>query len=72
MGITTIDPKSRKPVPERRKYDWEEEETLVERRKRLRYRLMRTFTLRRIIIVGLILAALLSADVMTFILNIIP
>ena len=72
MGITTVDPKSRKPVPERRKYDWEEEETLVERRKRLRYRLMRTFTLRRIIIVGLILAALLSADVMTFILNIIP
>lgn len=72
MSLTTLDPKSNKPVVERRRFAWEDEETLVERRKRLRYRLMRFFTLRRVVIFTLVMAALLDPNVMNGVLAVLP
>jgi cell division protease FtsH len=66
MSITTIDPQQRKPVIERRKFAWEDEETLVDRRKKLRYRIPRFFgnNWGKLLIFGLVMVALLDADVM--------
>ncbi len=50
-------------------YAWQTEETLVDRRKKLRYRLLRLFSLRRILLVAFITAALFSAEFMTWLLT---
>jgi cell division protease FtsH len=50
MSLVKSDDKNRKLSTERR-HSWESEETLVERRKKLRYRFMRLFSFRRILVV---------------------
>jgi len=72
MSLTTLDPKNNKPVIERRRFAWEDEETLVDRRKKLRYRLLRFFTVRRVVIFALVMIALLDANVMSGVLAVIP
>ncbi len=51
------------------RFAWETEETLVERRKKLRYRLLRLFTVRRILILAFLAAALFSEDFMLWLVN---
>jgi ATP-dependent Zn protease len=51
----------------RSRYAWEVEETLVERRNRLRYRILRQFTFWRVVIVTGVLLALFDPLVMLFI-----
>jgi cell division protease FtsH len=72
MSLTTLDPKSNKPVIERRRFAWEDEETLVDRRKRLRYRLLRFFTFWRVVIFVAVMVALLDANIMSGVLAVIP
>ncbi len=63
------------PHPPQRRYEWESEETLVEeRRRRLRYRLGRLISNNwfRTLILILIIAALMDADVMRAVLSFIP
>ncbi len=50
----------------RPRYAWESEETLVERRNRLRYRILRQITFWRVFIIVLVLAALFDPLVMLF------
>lgn len=75
MSLTHPDPTGKLPQPQPPRYAWQEEETLVDRRrKRLRYRVARL--IRRLwlpaLIIGLIAAALLDAGVMRALLNFIP
>jgi ATP-dependent Zn protease len=51
----------------RPRHAWEAEETLVERRNRLRYRIMRQFTFWRVLIITIVLLALFDPLVMLFI-----
>lgn len=67
MSLTKLSPN--KPTIERRRYEWEDEETLVDRRRRWDYRIRRIFTLRRIVIAVLLYAALTDADFMRSIIN---
>src|SRR5258705_2689952 len=68
MSIVKPDANNKLAKP-RRTYAWENEKTRVEERQKLRYRLQRTFTLPRIIIIVLVAAMLLDASVMRGILN---
>jgi len=45
-------------------HDWQSEETLVDRRSRLRYRILNQFSLVRVVVVVIVGAALLNADFM--------
>ncbi|MBI1278731.1 MAG: AAA family ATPase [Anaerolineaceae bacterium] len=63
MSIVKPDAKN-KLAPPRKVYAWENEKTRVEERQKLRYRLQRTFTLPRLIIIILVAAMLLDASVM--------
>ncbi len=47
-----------------RRYDWQGEETLVQKRNKLRYRILRIFTFWRVVLAVIIIAALLDAEVM--------
>ncbi len=63
------------PVPARKRYAWETEETLVEqRRRKLRYRIQRVISKLWLWVVLLLLvtAALMDATVMTAVLNFVP
>jgi ATP-dependent Zn protease len=55
----------------RPRFAWEAEETLVQRRNKLRYRIMRQFTFWRVVIIGFLIASLLSAEVMMFAINVV-
>jgi cell division protease FtsH len=68
MSLVKSDEKNRKLSTEKR-YSWETEETLVEKRKKLRYRLRRLFGFWRILLIGIIFIALLDAGTMRGILN---
>jgi cell division protease FtsH len=57
------------PGPPR--HAWQAEETLVERRNRLRYRILRQFTFVRVAIVVFIIAALFDPLVMTFVVEVL-
>ena len=73
MSLAKLDPNA--PVPARKRYAWEAEETLVERRrKRLRYRVQRFISSIRIwiILLVLVIAALFDASVMTAVMNFVP
>ncbi len=68
MSLTKRDPHDNNLSPNGRvRHAWEEEETLVERRKRLRYRIMRQITFWRVTIIVFVLAALFDPLVMLFI-----
>ncbi len=68
MSIVKPDANNKLAKP-RRTYAWEQQKTRVEERQTLRYRIQRTFTLPRLIIIVLIAAMLLDASVMRGILN---
>lgn len=67
MSIVKQDPNNK--LAPRRVYAWEQEKTRVEQRQKLRYRLQRTFTLPRLIIIVVVVAMLLDASVMRGILS---
>ena len=67
MSIVKQDPNNK--LAPRRVYAWEREETRVEQRQKLRYRLQRIFTLPRLIIIVLVAAMLLDASVMRGVLS---
>lgn len=67
MSIVKQEPNNK--LAPRRTYSWEREETRVQQRQKLRYRLQRFFTLPRIIIIVLLAAMLLDASVMRGILG---
>ncbi len=70
MSLATTDDQNRKPAPYvRKRYSWEGEETLVDRRKKLRYRIMRQFTLVRLVIVVFLALFLFDAAFTTWFLN---
>ena len=58
-----------KALGQPRTYSWQSEETLVDRRKKLRYRIMRQFSLLRVVIVAFVLVILLSEDFTTWLMN---
>ncbi len=58
-----------KLAPPRKIYAWEREKTRVEERQKLRYRLLRVFTIWRVIIIVLVAAMLLDTSVMRGVLN---
>lgn len=62
MSIVKQDPNNKLGVPQQ--HDWQAEETLVDRRSRLRYRIINQFSIVRLIIVVVVGAALLNADFM--------
>ncbi len=73
MSLAKLDPNS--PIPARKRYAWESEETLVERRRRrLRYRIQRLIggLWIWVLLFALVMWALLDANVMTTVLNLIP
>jgi len=74
MSLAKLDPNA--PVPgERRRYSWEQAETLVERRrKKLRYRLQRFINSIWIwaLVLAIVAFALFDAGVMTAVLAIVP
>jgi cell division protease FtsH len=75
MSLAKLDPKAPVPVPERKRYAWEAEETLVEKRRRkLRYRIQRVISKSWlwVVLIALVLFALFDAGVMTAILGVIP
>lgn len=51
------------------RHSWEAEETLVQQRRRLRYRIQRIFSWQRILLVTVIAVLLLDANVMTWLLT---
>jgi cell division protease FtsH len=69
MSLAAQDPKL--PVPQGPRYSWQTEETLVERRKRLPYRIWRFVKSiwLWVVIVGIIVAALFDVAVMTTVLG---
>jgi cell division protease FtsH len=68
MSITKRDPHQNGASPNgRTPHAWEQEETLVERRQRLRYRIMRQLTFWRVTIIVLVLLALFDPLTMLFI-----
>jgi cell division protease FtsH len=68
MSITTTGDKDKElAIPKR--HAWETEETLVDERKKLRNRLRRWFSLRRIVLLAVVIAALFDAAVMGGIIN---
>ncbi len=67
MSLTKVE--ANKPTFERRRFEWEDEETLVDRRRRWDYRIRRIFTLRRVVIAVFLYAALTDADFMRSIIN---
>jgi cell division protease FtsH len=70
MSIVKPDANNKLAKP-RRTYSWEREKTRVEERQKLRYRIQRTFTLPRLIIIALVASMLLDASVMRGIVNFI-
>ena len=68
-SITSYDPK--KPQLQRPRYDWEDEETLVDEQRKLKNRIRRFFgdNKFKLIFLGLVLVALLDANVMRGILS---
>ncbi|MFN8450962.1 MAG: AAA family ATPase [Anaerolineae bacterium] len=75
MSLAKLEPTGNSPVPQRKRYAWETEETLVERRrKRLRYRIQRLVSSMWIwvLLIALVMLALLDANVMTTVMNFLP
>ncbi len=75
MSLAKLDPKSPLSVPERKRYAWETEETLVEmRRRKLRYRIQRLISKSWlwVVLIALVTFALFDAGVMTAIMSVIP
>lgn len=75
MSLAKLDPKAPLPVPERKRYAWETEETLVEqRRRKLRYRIQRAISKWWfwVLLLVLVTFALFDAGVMTAIMSVIP
>jgi cell division protease FtsH len=73
MSLAKLDPNA--PVPARKRYAWESEETLVERRrKRLRYRIQRLISANWwwVLIVALVTWALFDGSFMQVIVNFLP
>jgi len=73
MSLAKLDPNA--PVPARKRYAWESEETLVERRrKKLRYRIQRFISGMWIwaLVALLVVFALLDAGVMTAVVTFVP
>ncbi len=70
MSIVKPDVNNKLDAP-RKVYAWEQQKTRVEERQRLRYRLQRTFTIRRIILIVIVGVMLLDASVMRGILQFI-
>jgi len=64
MSITTTGDEEKRLAPTRQRYAWETEETLVDERKKLKNRLRRWFSLRRLILLIIVMAALLDPAVM--------
>jgi cell division protease FtsH len=65
MSITTTGDKDKElAIPKR--HAWETEETLVDQRKKLRYRIMRIFSIRRILLVTFLALLLFNADFATW------
>ncbi len=74
MSLAKLDPNAPIPAPSKR-YAWETEETLVERRRRkLRYRLQRLISglWLWVLLLAIVMLALLNADVMTAFVNVLP
>ncbi|HVU14255.1 MAG TPA: AAA family ATPase [Phototrophicaceae bacterium] len=74
MGLAKLEPNAPVPAPPKR-YSWETEETLVDRRrKRLRYRIQRWISRLWlwVVLILLILWALLDANVMMAFINVVP
>jgi cell division protease FtsH len=69
MSLVKSGDKNRQLSTERR-YPWETEETLVERRKKLRYRLMRFFSFWRILLAIALITVLFDASMMRSLLSI--
>ncbi len=61
MSLTT---KTEQQLSTEKRFAWEAEETLVDRRKRLSYRIRKQITLFRVILLVIVAAALLDAQVM--------
>ena len=75
MSLAKLDPKAPVPVTERKRYAWETEETLVEKRRRkLRYRIQRAISKSWlwVLLIVIIVFALFDAGVMTALLSFIP
>jgi ATP-dependent Zn protease len=66
MSIVKQDPKDIQSNG-RQRYAWETEETLVERRKRLRYRILRQFTFRRVLLLIILLILFTDPNVARFV-----
>jgi ATP-dependent Zn protease len=69
MSLMKTDDKQRNLSTKR--YAWEGDETLVQQRQKLRYRIQRWFSLWRIVLALFIIAALFNADVMRGIVGIV-
>jgi len=67
MSLTKVE--SNKPTIERRRFEWEDEETLVDRRRRWDYRIRRLFTWQRVVVAILLYAALTDAAFMRSIID---
>ncbi|MCC6805097.1 MAG: AAA family ATPase [Anaerolineae bacterium] len=75
MSLAKLEPTGSSPVPARKRYAWETEETLVERRrKRLRYRIQRLISSMWLwaLLLALVVWALLDANMMTAVVNFFP
>lgn len=68
MSLVKTDEEDRKLSTEKR-HAWEGEETLVERRKKLRYRIMRVFTFWRIVIFAFLALFLFNESFATWLVN---
>jgi len=69
MSITTTGDEEKRLGRPRQRHAWEEEATLVDERKKLKNRLRRWLTLRRLVVLVIVVAALLDPSVMLGIIN---
>jgi cell division protease FtsH len=67
MSLKLLDPKDRQSESQR--HAWEDEETLVQQRRKFRYKILRLLNPWRILLVVIIAALLMDASVMTFFLG---
>jgi hypothetical protein len=73
MSIVTTGNEEKRLGQPRQPHAWESEETLVDQRRKLRYRVGNIFTFWRVVIVLIVAPLLLSAELMTwFLTNALP
>ncbi len=67
--MSIVKPDANNNLNKKVRHDWQAEETLVDQRKKLRYRIQNFFTFWRTLLIIIILIALFDADVMRSIVN---